>query len=89
MCHETYTTMCKVDSHQEFAVWLGELGKGLKTMKFSRAEPTVFLRAAVLSSRIRIEAQVKGLVAGASRARCPLPSGPHRPPSPPSISSSG
>ena len=29
MCHETYTTMCKVDSHQEFAVWLGELGKGL------------------------------------------------------------
>ena len=26
---ETYPTMCKVDSEQEFAVWLGQLEQGL------------------------------------------------------------
>ena len=44
----------------------------IKTMKFSRAEPTMLPRAAALSSRTRMEAQVKGLVADASRACCPL-----------------
>ena len=26
---ETYIATCKLDSHQEFAVWLGELKQGL------------------------------------------------------------
>ena len=26
---ETYTTICKIDSQQEFAVWLGKLKQGL------------------------------------------------------------
>ena len=26
---ETYVTMCKIDSHREFAVWLGKLKQGL------------------------------------------------------------
>ena len=26
---ETYITICKIDSHQEFAIWLGKLKQGL------------------------------------------------------------
>ena len=26
---ETYTTICKIDSQREFAVWLGKLKQGL------------------------------------------------------------
>ena len=26
---ESYITICKIDSHQEFAVWLGKLKQGL------------------------------------------------------------